>query len=107
VATTTTCPHGLDRGTCLICSTLGLAPDRTTVPAGPAEVITHRARPARRVRVGVIGGLLLVLGALVAVWLVLGLLWSLVRGAELVLVGALCGYVGYRVGVLVGRHQTR
>jgi hypothetical protein len=106
VATTTTCPHGLDSGTCLICSTLGLAPGRGPVPAGRAEVITTRQRPPRRRRVGLLGGLVLVVGALVAVWLLIGLLWSLVRGAEIVLVGALCGYVGYRVGVLVGRHQA-
>jgi hypothetical protein len=107
VATTTTCPHGLDSGTCLICSTLGLAPDRAPVPTGRAEVIATGGRPPRRrPRVGLVGGLVLVVAALVAVWLLIGLLWSLVRGAEIVLVGALCGYVGYRVGVLVGRHQA-
>jgi len=105
VPTTSTCPHGLDTRTCLICSTLGLAPDRATIPAGPAEVIATAPQGRRRPRLGLGGGLLLVLGALVAVWLVLGLLWSLIRGAELVLVGALCGYVGYRVGVFVGRHR--
>ena len=105
--TTTTCPHGLDARACLICSTLGLAPDRPTIPAGRAEVITTAPTDRRRPRVGVVGGLVLLLGAMIAVWLVLGLLWSLLRGAELVLVGALCGYVGYRVGVLVGRHRAR
>jgi len=107
VPTTTTCPHGLDARTCLICSTLGLAPDRPTIAAGRAEVITTAPTGRRRPRVGVVGGLVLLLGAMIAVWLVLGLLWSLLRGAELVLVGALCGYVGYRVGVLVGRHRAR
>jgi len=44
---------------------------------------------------------------LVAVWVVIGLAWSLVRGAELILVGALCGYIGYRIGRFVGRHEVR
>jgi hypothetical protein len=104
VATTTTCPHGLDRGTCLICSTLGLSPG-AGMPTGRPEVITSRA-PQRR-RGSLLPGLLLALGALVAVWLVIGLVWTLVRGAEVVLVGAGCGYAGYRVGKVVGRHQPR
>ena len=107
VTTTTTCPHGLDAGTCLICSTLGLAPGRTAVPAGRAEVITTGPRPPRRRGIGLIGGLVLVGVVLVALWLLIGLVWSLVRGAELILVGALGAYVGYRVGVFVGRRHPR
>jgi hypothetical protein len=101
VATTTTCPHGLDRGTCLICSTLGLS----GLPTGRPEVIT--SRPPQRRRVGLLGASVIALAALVGVWLAIGLVWSLVRGAELIIVGALCGYVGYRIGRFVGRHQVR
>jgi hypothetical protein len=107
VSTTTTCAHGLDARTCLICSTLGMAPDRTAVPAGKAEVITTPSRAPRRRRVGLTGGLVLGVGALVVIWLLIGLAWSLLRGAELILVGAFCAYLGYRVGVFVGRHRPR
>ena len=102
MATPTTCPHGLDRGTCLICSTLGL----NGLPTGRPEVIVS-APPRRRPRVGLLGGAVMALVILVAVWLAIGLVWSLVRGAELILVGALCGYIGYRVGRFVGRHEAR
>jgi hypothetical protein len=101
VATTTTCPHGLDRGTCLICSTLGLS----SLPTGRPEVIV--SGPPQRRRVGLLGGAVIAMAVLVGVWLAIGLVWSLVRGAELIIVGALCGYVGYRVGRFVGRHQAR
>src|SRR5262249_49849706 len=79
VPTTTTCPHGLDRSTCLICSTLGL----TGVPTGRPEVII--SRPPRRPRVGLLGGAVIALVVLIAVWLMVGLVWSLVRGAELII----------------------
>jgi hypothetical protein len=101
VATTTTCPHGLDRSTCLICSTLGLS----GLPTGRPEVIV--SRPPERRRVGLLGGAVIALAVLVGIWLAIGLVWSLVRGAELIIVGALCGYIGYRVGRFVGRHQAR
>jgi hypothetical protein len=101
VPTTTTCPHGLDRSTCLICSTLGL----TGLPTGRPEVIT--SQPPRRPRVGLLGVAVIALVALIAVWLMVGLVWSLVRGAEFILVGALCGYIGYRIGRFVGRHEVR
>src|SRR5579862_4784678 len=102
VATTTTCPHGLDRSTCLICSTLGL----TGLPAGRPEVIVS-GPPQRRRGIGLFGGAVIALAVLVGIWLAIGLVWSLVRGAELIVVGALCGYVGYRIGRFVGRHQAR
>jgi hypothetical protein len=102
VATTTTCPHGLDRGSCLICSTLGLS----GLPTGRPEVITSRP-PRRRRHVSLLGGAVMALVVLVGVWVVIGLAWSLVRGAELILVGALCGYIGYRIGRFVGRHEVR
>ena len=101
MATTTTCPHGIDRGTCLICSTLGL----TGVPTGRPDVIT--TAPRRRRRFGLLGTAVIALVVLAAIWLAIGLVWSAVRGAELIVVGALCGYVGYRIGRFVGRHQAR
>ncbi len=112
MATATTCPHGLDARSCLICSTLGLSPERATAPnsrleAGRAEVLTGRPRPAGRRGVGLLGGLVIVGLVLLVLWVLIGLVWSLLRGAELILAGALCGYVGYRIGVVVGRHSPR
>jgi len=108
VATTTTCPHGYDARTCLICSTLGMTPDRATIPASRAEVISGPPRASRRRGgVGFLGGLLIAGVVLLVVWLLIGLLWSLLRGAELLIAGALCGYIGYRIGVSVGRHRAR
>ena len=100
MATTTTCPHGLDRGTCLICSTLGLS----GVPTGRPEVIG--TRPRQRRRMSLLGVAVIALAVLIGVWLAIGLAWSLIRGAEFIIVGALCGYVGYRIGRFVGRHQV-
>ena len=108
MATTTTCPHGLDARSCLICSTLGMAPDRTTIPAGRPEVLSGPPRSTRRRGgVGLLGGVVIAGLALLVVWVLVGLLWSLLRGAELLIAGALCGYVGYRIGLSVGRHRAR
>jgi hypothetical protein len=107
VATTTTCPHGLDARTCLICSTLGMSPDRTSIPAGRPEVLSGPPPSRRRGGVTLLGGLVIAGLVLLVVWLLVGLLWSLLRGAELLIAGALCGYVGYRVGLTVGRHRAR
>jgi hypothetical protein len=108
VATTTTCPHGLDPSTCLICATL--SPVQTTrlgrpkgVPAGKAEVLT--GTPQRRGRIGFLGAAVVALAVLFVVWLLIHLFWSLLRLVELGLVGVVCGVVGYRVGEFVGRHR--
>jgi hypothetical protein len=111
VATTTTCPHGLDPSTCLICATLSpVSPVQTTrlgrpkgVPAGKAEVLT--GAPQRRRRIGVLGVAVVALAVLFVVWLLIHLFWSLLRLVELGLVGVVCGVVGYRVGEFVGRHR--
>jgi hypothetical protein len=73
------------------------------MPAGKAEVLTG-GRPRRR-RLGLLG-VAVVAGAVVVVaWLLIHLFWSLLRLAELGLVGVVCGVVGYRIGEFVGRHR--
>jgi hypothetical protein len=108
VATTTTCQHGLDAGTCLICATLSPVPARSKnkgVPAGKAEVLTG-VRP-RRARVGLLGAVVAVAAVVFVVWLLIHLFWSLLHLVELGLVGVVCAVVGYKVGEFVGRHRAR
>jgi hypothetical protein len=105
VAATTTCQHGLDAGTCLICATLSPVPvgKGKGVPAGKAEVLTADHR--RRGRIGFLGAAVVAVAAVFVLWLLIHLVWSLLRLVELGLVGAVCGVVGYRFGVVVGRHR--
>jgi len=114
VPATTTCQHGLEASTCLICATLapssaGTAlatpakPKKTKIPGGRPEVITDRP-PARR-GIGLVGGLVIVVALVVVAWFLIHLVWGILRLLELALVGAVCGVVGYRIGVVVGRHR--
>jgi len=105
--TTTTCPHGLNADTCLICETLLPTTKGHAVPAGKAEVLPADSRPRRGLHVGVLGGMVLMLAVLVGAWVVYHLLWGLFRLIELMLVGGVCGVIGYRIGVVVGRHRGR
>ena len=110
VAQTTTCQHGLDASSCLICATLspvqtsaGRTPRAERVSAGKAEVLL--GGPRRGHRVGLLGAAVVVFAALFVVWLLIHLFWSLLHLVELGLVGVVCGVVGYRIGELVGRHR--
>jgi hypothetical protein len=112
VATTTTCQHGLDASTCLICATLAPTPAATAlpakgrkakIPAGRPEVIT--GGPAPRRGIGLVGGLVIVAAVVVVAWFLIHLVWGILRLLELGLVGVVCGVVGYRIGVVVGRHR--
>jgi hypothetical protein len=105
VAKTTTCPHGLDSGTCLICSTLGNSPapaSTARIPAGKPEVLS--GRPPRR-HLSAVGYLVVIVAVLVVAWFLYHLVWGLLRLVELGLVGVVCGMVGYKIGVAVGRRR--
>jgi hypothetical protein len=110
-----TCIHGLDSGSCLICRTLGTstatdAPrvQSTSIPAGRPEVIKTKRQKSHRVGgLGLVGWLFVIVVLAVVGWWVLGLIWAVLRIVELVVVGAVCGFVGYKIGVLSGRHQAR
>ena len=119
-----TCAHGLPSGQCLICSTLGTTTDErrtAAIPAGPAQLVgsagearaaarraraSARARP-RRVAPRLVGGLLALVVVALLGWWILGVVWAVLRLVELVAIGVGCGYLGYRVGVVSGRHQAR
>jgi len=114
VPATTTCQHGLEASTCLICATLAPAAAGTAVatpakrkkakiPAGRPEVITGGPPPRRGI--GLVGGLVIVAAVVVVAWFLIHLVWGILRLVELGLVGVVCGVVGYRIGVVVGRHR--
>jgi hypothetical protein len=114
VPATTTCQHGLDASTCLICATLAPSPVRTAsatpskrkkakIPAGRPEVITGGPPPRRGI--GLLGGVVILAALVVVAWFLIHLVWGILRLFELALVGAVCGVVGYRIGVVVGRHR--
>ena len=58
-------------------------------------------------RLGLVGWLVILVALALVGWWVLGLIWAVLRIVELVAVGIVCGYVGYRIGVISGRHQHR
>lgn len=101
---TGTCPHGMTTSTCLICQTL--EPDR----GGSRRVEGAPVAAGRRtgggrglvVRLVVVGVVL----ALVGSWLI-ALVWSVLRVVQLVLVGAVAGWVGWRLGVRHGRRHPQ
>jgi hypothetical protein len=111
VPATTTCQHGLEASTCLICATLAPTTAVATpakrkkakIPAGRPEVITGGPPPRRGI--GLLGGLVIVAALVLVAWFLIHLVWGILRLRELGLVGVVCGVVGYRIGVVVGRHR--
>jgi hypothetical protein len=124
-----TCPHGFTPAECLICRTLGTQPqvqvetgNRPT--AGPAPppglAVAPAARPARSDPARSPDGpgrpprshgthVALVVAGLVAIgvvaWIVVSVVFTLLHVIELLLVAALAGWVGYRVGYFRGRRH--
>ena len=115
-----TCVHGFAPADCLICRTLGAStktadpprragrrppdPPTPTVAVTPTEILKP-ARPPRR-----FGGhvAMVVAGALaiaLAFVLLSGIVFTILRLLELVVVAAGAGWVGYRLGYLRGKHH--
>ena len=89
------CPHGLPASECLICPTLPqIAPTgRTPATRGPRFTV-HVAGVV--VAIALIG---------LAAWAIAGIVFALLHVLELVAVGAIAGWVGYRIGRFRGRRQ--
>jgi hypothetical protein len=77
----------------------------TAIPGGKVQVVGAPRKPRFAPRL--VGGLLLIVVLALLGWWILGLVWAVLRLVELVAVGLGCGYLGYRVGVLSGRHKER
>ena len=88
------CPHGLPASECLICPTLPRVAATERVPQAPARSSIHVA--------GVVAVIALI-G--VAAWIVAGVVFAILHVLELVAVGAIAGWVGYRIGLFRGRHR--
>jgi hypothetical protein len=121
-----TCIHGFAPGTCLICQTLqsgsatatkqgngrsagrragrtGPVPAPAPVPVRPDAVTPDGRRRGGVTGAKVMGWFVLALLAVIAVWIVAGLVVSVLRILELVLVAAVAGWVGWKAGVHHGR----
>ena len=94
------CPHGLPASECLICPALPAAapvPEVAQVPQPRgSRFILHAA--------GVVAAIALI-G--VAAWVVAGVVFALLHVLELVAVGAVAGWVGYRLGHFRGSRDHR
>ncbi|HEY2428356.1 MAG TPA: hypothetical protein VGI06_05465, partial [Acidimicrobiales bacterium] len=78
MATTMTCPHGLDRGSCLICATLGSGPPVNT-PAQPVPARRGRGEGLDQrhgIRLGLLGWLVVVVAVLFGAWFLVHLVWT-------------------------------
>jgi Flp pilus assembly protein TadB len=129
----TTCIHGFEPGTCLICKTLDGSPKTATKQAAQggegkrgrraarAAQSVERAAPPIAVRpdavlpakqdtgsgVGlrVMGILFLIILAAVAVWFVFGLVIHILHIVELIAVAVGAGWLGWKLGVHHGRRS--
>jgi hypothetical protein len=91
------CPHGLPQADCLICPRVPVAAARATMTEpGSRRIGLHLA--------GVIGGIVVI--GLVA-WVVAGLVFAVLHVVELIAVGAMAGWGGYRLGFFRGSHRRR
>ena len=94
------CPHGLPASECLICPTLpGVA------ASGPTAGQALQSRPRTSMHVAGVVAVIAVIG--VAAWIVAGVVFAILHVLELVAVGAIAGWVGYRVGYFQGRRSGR
>ena len=127
----TTCSHGFAPEACLICRTLGGKETGVAVSSSAGNL--GAARESRRVpdspparpdvvyvpqpsdherRHGLGGTLLLILMALLAIgaaiWILAGVVFTILHVVELVAVAAGAGWVGYKIGHFQGsRHPRR
>lgn len=91
------CPHGLPASECLICPALPAAAPARQVPQSRSPRFTLHAA-------GVVGAIVLI-G--VAAWVIAGVVFAILHVLELVAVGAVAGWVGYRVGHFRGSRDRR
>jgi hypothetical protein len=121
------CPHGLAPSECLICRTLAGSPSvplGTTAPkAGPPTGPQKGGGPVQRpdvvyppgaaprragslgLHIGLIVAAVIVIG--LAVWAVVGFALAILHVLELVLVAAVAGWAGYRIGKYRGSRRSR
>ena len=90
------CPHGLPASECLICPTL---------PRVATTGQTPQPHPRTSVHVAGLMAVIAIIG--VAAWIVAGVVFAILHVLELVAVGAVAGWVGYRVGYFQGRRSGR
>jgi Flp pilus assembly protein TadB len=123
-----TCIHGFESGQCLICQTLGPSttsastgarptraerraardgPSGASTSGGPVEVLDAKRRAvAPRAGRHIAMAVLAVIIAVVAFWIVAGVVFALLRLLEIVIVAAVAGVLGYRLGRARG-HRDR
>jgi hypothetical protein len=101
----TLCPHGIAEGECLICKTL---PGSSRPPVKPDAVYSGRRDIDRR-RSFTSHPALVVIGVVVVAlvaWALLGAVFTALHTIELIVVAAVAGWVGYRVGRYSGRRTA-
>ena len=92
----TLCPHGLPASECLICPALP-----QVVQTGPAP----RAHSRATLHVAGVAAVIAIIG--VAAWIVAGVVFAILHVLELVAVGAVAAWVGYRIGYFRGSRSDR
>ena len=117
------CPHGFSPSECLICRTLGTqpqvqvetgrgaparAPDGQQDAARPDRVYSPETpRPGRSLTSYAVLGAAGLIVVVVAAWLVAGIVVGLLHALELVVVAAVVGWAGYRIGHYRGRRERQ
>jgi Flp pilus assembly protein TadB len=120
-----TCIHGFEPGQCLICQTLspsqeesgGRRHNRRTakaearshqdrLPAGAVEVVDSDDRPrGSRAASHILIAVVLVILAVIAFWVVAGVVFAVLRLVEILAVAIVAGVLGYRLGRVRGRQD--
>lgn len=125
------CIHGFDPSACLICRTLATAPQPTVAVEPPKNRRGHRTAQAsagatpptvrpdtvypppqtrRRNRSfarSLTFALIVLLAVAAAIWVLAGVVFTVLHLLELIIVAAGAGWVGYRIGHFNGSRQTR
>jgi len=116
------CVHGNDPRTCIVCKTLAeldsmtgnaAAGGRRATTAAPVDIVSRGGgdrTPARGgghfgYHVAVFAAVLI--AAAISVWFVAGIVFAFIRVFEVLLVAAVAGTLGYRLGRARGRREQR
>lgn len=99
------CVHGLDEDSCEICRVLGTDPASPSAPSTPERRSWPRPTFRAGTRIGL--GLTAVAGVVLLVVLAqaVALAWAVVRVLEVVVVAAVAGWIGWKLGVAYGRRS--